>query len=128
VKKYPVFGRNRKVNSISGIWVASAIVVAVTSVWGCSSSVESVDDWRAAKFSSYAVFLSSPANISNTSASATDGSSEDDPAVMVGSGHTDPSWERAGDASFLATNNRVLEVPRVIDLHNAAATYTGPGE
>jgi hypothetical protein len=121
VKNHPGFGRNREVNSISCIWVASAIIAAAISGVGCSSGVESVGDWRAANSSPYALFQYSPANISDTSASLAYGSLEDDPSV-VRSGYTDPRWERADEAFSPATNNRVLEIPRVLDRQNTAAT------
>jgi hypothetical protein len=123
VKSHPGFERNREVKSISRIWVASAIIAVATSAWGCSSRIESVDDWLVADSSPRALFLYSPANNSDTSASVAYVSLKDDPAV-VRSGYTDPAWELAGEAFFPATDNRVLEIPQVLDRDNTAATFT----
>jgi hypothetical protein len=114
-KRYRSFGRSRELKSISRIWVASAIIAAAISAWGCSPVVESVDDWPTANSSPDEMAWYSPANMSVTSASVGYGPVEDDPAV-VRSGHTDPRWERAGEAISPATNSRVLEIPQVLDL------------
>ena len=101
VKRYRSFGRSRELKSISRIWVASAIIAAAASAWGCSPVVESVDDWPAANSSPYEMAWYSSANISITSASVGYGSLEDDPAV-VRSGHT------AADAR----NSRIVKQPQ----------------
>lgn len=132
VKSRPGSERNREAKSISRMWVASAIIAVATSAWGCSSRVESFDDWLDS--SPYALFRYSPANISVTSASVTNVSLKDDPAV-VRSGYTDPGWdrvqllgERTGEAFFPATNNQVLEIPRMLDWDNTAAAILIPGD
>ena len=107
------FVRTRELKFISRRWLASAIIVAATFTWGCSSSVEVVDDWPTDNSSPYETAWYAPASISITSAPVAYGSPKDDsPAVR--SGYTDPGWERAGDAVFPAVNNSVLEIPRVL--------------
>jgi hypothetical protein len=116
------------VKSISRIWVASVVIVAAASGWGCSYRAGSADDSWAADSSSYALFISSPANISDTSPSVAYGSLEGDPAV-VRSGYTDPRWGRADEAVFSAVDNidnRVLEIPRALDWHNTSAAMLVP--
>ena len=105
MKNHPSFERHREAKSISRMLVASAMIAVATSAWGCSSRVESFDDWLDS--SPYASFRYSPGNISDTSASVAYDYLGDDPAV-VRSGYTDPGWERAelrweraGEAFFL---------------------------
>lgn len=134
VKSHPGFARNREAKPISRIWVASAIIAVATSAWGCSSRVGSFDDWPVADSSPYALFRYSPANISVTSASVAYVYLGKDPAV-VRSGYTDPGWEpaelrweRAGEAFSPATDNRVLEIPPMLDWDNTAAAILIPGD
>jgi hypothetical protein len=112
--------------------IASAMVAVATSAWGCSSRVESFDDWLDS--SPYASFRYSPTNISETSASVAYVYFGDDPAV-VRSGDRDPGWEpaelrweRAGEAFFPAINNRVLEIPQMLDWDNTAAAILISGD
>jgi hypothetical protein len=132
VKSYPGFVGNREAKSILRMWVASAVIAVATSAWGCSSRVESFDEWLDS--SPYALSRYSPANISVTSASVAYVYLGDD-AAIVRSGYTDPGWERAhlrweraGEASFPATNNRVLEIPARLDWDNTAAAILIPGD
>jgi hypothetical protein len=132
VKSHPGFERKRAAKSILRMWMASAIIAVATSAWGCSSRAESCDDWLDS--SPYALSRYSPANISVTSASVAYVYLGDDPAV-VRSGYTDPGWERAdlrweraGEASFPAANNRVLEIPPMLDWNNTAAAILIPGD
>jgi hypothetical protein len=132
VKSHPGFERKREAKSILRMWVASAIIAVATSAWGCSSRAESCDDWLDS--SPYALSRYSPANISVTSASVAYVYLGDDPAV-VRSGYTDPGWERAdlrweraGEASFPAANNRVFEIPPMLDWNNTAAAILIPGD
>jgi hypothetical protein len=130
VKSHPSFERHREAKFISRMLVASAMIAVATSAWGCSSRVESFDDW--VDSSPYASFRYSRGNISDTSASVTHVDLGDDPEV-VRSGYTDPGWERAelrseraGEAFFPATNNRVLEIPQTLDWDNTAAAIPNP--
>lgn len=131
VKSHPGFARNREAKPISRIWVASAIIAVATSAWGCSSRVESFDDWLDS--SPYALFRYSPADISVTPASVAYVYLGNDSAVAR-SGYTDPAWERAdlhwerAGESFAATNNRVLEIPPMLDWDNTAAAILIPGD
>src|SRR5271167_21639 len=93
VKSHPSFERHREAKSISGMLLASAMIVVATSAWGCSfcvasSRVESFDDWDS---NPYASFRYSPGNISDTSASVAYVYLGDDSAVAR-SGYTDPRW------------------------------------
>lgn len=124
LKSHPGSGRNREVKPISRICLASAIIAAATSGWGCSSYVEPVNDSWPSDSSLYSLFLYAPANISSVSASVAHGSLEDGPAV-VRSGYTDPRWVRVGEAYFSASSNRVLIIPRVLDRQKGRG-YTGP--
>ncbi len=45
VKSHTSFARNRQAKPVSRMWVATAIIAVATSAWGCSSRVESFDDW-----------------------------------------------------------------------------------
>jgi hypothetical protein len=94
------YGRTREVRSISRISLASVVIAAVASAWGCSSSVEPADDSGPTDSSLYTLFQSASANISDSSASVAHGSLEDGPPV-VRSGYTDPRWVRVGEAYFL---------------------------
>jgi hypothetical protein len=135
VKIHPGFERHRG-KSISRMLAASAMIAVATSVWGCSSRVESFDDWDSSR---HASFRYSPGNISNASASAAYVYLEDDSGVAR-SGYTDPRWERAefrseraADALFLdtpATNDRVLEIPPMLngDNDNTAAAIWNRGD
>jgi hypothetical protein len=132
VKSHPGFEGSREAKSILRMCVASAIIAVATSAWGCSSRAESLDDWLDS--SPYALSRYSSANISVTSASVAYVYLGDDPAI-VRSGYTDPGWERAhlrweraGEASFPATNNRVLEIPARLDWDNTAAAILIPGD
>ena len=131
VKSHTSFARNRQAKPVSRMWVATAIIAVATSAWGCSSRVESFDDWLDS--SPYALFRYSPANIPVTSASVAYVYLGNDPAVAR-SGYTDPAWERAGlqweraGEIFPATNNRVLEIPPMLDWDNTAAAILIPGD
>ncbi len=129
MKSHSVFERYREAKFISRMLVASAVIAVATSVWGCSSLVdssraESVDDWNP---DPYALFRYSAANISDISDSVVYGDLEDDSAVAR-SGYTDPNWDRAetrwegaGEVFSPATDNRVLEVPQALSWENTAA-------
>jgi len=131
VKSHPSFERHREAKSISRMLVASALIAVATSAWGCSSRVdssrvESSDDWDS---SPYASFRYSPGYFSDPSASVHLG---DDP-VVARSGYTDPRWERAelrwgrdGETFFPASDNRVLEIPQMLDWDNTAAAKLIP--
>ena len=95
--------------------VASAVIAAATSGWGCSSSVEPANDSGSSDARLYSLFQFAPANISDSSASAAQGSYAD-PAI-VRRGRTDPHWVWVGEACFLSTRNQVLIIPRVLDRH-----------
>src|SRR5208337_3432994 len=133
VKSHPSFERHREANSISGTLVLSAVIAVATSAWGCSSRVESFDDFDHWDSSPYASFRYSPGNISDTSAPIAYVDLGDDSAVAR-SGYTDPRWERAelrsegaGEAFSSATNNRVLEIPQALNWVNTAAAIQVPG-
>jgi len=114
--------------------VLSAVIAVATSAWGCSSRVESFDDFDHWDSSPYASFRYSPGNISDTSASVAYVYLGDDSAVAR-SGYTDPRWEsaelrseRAREALSPATSNRVLEIPQALNWENTAAAIPIPGD
>ncbi|MGA7872114.1 MAG: hypothetical protein WCA22_14605 [Candidatus Binatus sp.] len=136
MKIHSRFEKCSEAKSVSRMLVASVMIAVATSAWGCSSRVESrvesSDDWDS---SSYASFPYSPGNISDASASVAHVHLGDDSAAGARSGYTDPRWERAetnwergGEVLSPATNNRVLEVPQMLDGDNTAATIPIPGE
>ena len=131
VKSHTSFARNREAKPVSRMWVASAIIAVVTSAWGCSSRAGSLDGWLDS--SPYALFRYSRADISVTPASVAYVYLGNDSAVTR-SGYTDPSWARAdlhwerGGAIFPATDNRVLEIPPMLDWDNTAAAIPIPGD
>ena len=131
VKSHTSFARNSEAKPVSRMWVVSAIIAVATSAWGCSSRLGSFDGWLDS--SPYALFRYSPANISVTPASVAYVYLGNDSAVAR-SGYTDPGWERAdlrwerAGEVFPATNNRVLEIPPMLDWDNTAAAILIPGD
>ena len=136
VKSHTSFARNREAKPVSRMWVASAIIAVATSASGCSSRAGSFDGWLDS--SPYALFRYSPADISITPASVAYVYLGNDSAVAR-SGYTDPAWERAdlhweragwerAGEIFPATNNRVLEIPPMLDWDNTAAAILIPGD
>jgi hypothetical protein len=142
----PSGSKNREAKSISRMLVASAMIAVATSAWGCSSRVEPFDVWDS---SPYPSFTYSPGNAFETSAAVAYVDSGDDPG-LARSGYTDPCWERAelgsertaedppwegaerssertGDVSFPVNNDRVLEIPQMLDRDDTAAAtlFTG---
>jgi hypothetical protein len=93
--------------------LASAVIAAAASGWGCSSSVEPTKDSGPSDARLYSLFQFAPANISDSSASAAHRSYDDPPMVRRGS--TDPRWVRVGEAYFFSIDNQVLIIRRVLD-------------
>jgi hypothetical protein len=114
------------------LWVASAVIAVATSAWGCSSRAESFDDWLDSgplrivsiltrKYFSYISF-GRLCLFGGRSAVVRSGYTD------LGWEHADLRWKRAGEASFPPTNNRVLEIPPMLDWDNTAAAILIPGD
>jgi hypothetical protein len=78
--------------------LASAVIAAAASGWGCSS-VEPANDSGSSDARLYSLFQFAPANISDSSVSAAHGSYEEDPPIVL-RGSTDPRWVRVSEAYF----------------------------